>query len=304
MNTQISALSCIEDYLDSLIALGSTYYPNGHSALSKDFLRWFYCSNPCGPATLIVAHEGELWIGLIALIPFELEYQGRSQKACFAVNVLTHPDHRTKNLFVKMIGCARQTLSDRNIWLVGHPNSNAIPGWKRQKMSFKRPLDLFVAKFNVNLPLKKISRIDTIHQLKRLPTDFWSSLTKRQDIHVKYTPEFLAWRFLDAPHRKYQINAIELNSRLLGLRVTRRFKGPVDLMVDCIAPSSDLSAVLSSVRWPTLFMHAAADDSIFEVKKGAWNLPVKRSFPFFVTTWNDVLLGEDVSGISLTASDF
>ena len=304
METKISALPCDSSHITALIGLGATYYPYGHHALSKDFLKWLYLDNPSGPATLIMAHEENFLIGLIALIPIVLECQGKLQKACFAVNVLTHPDHRSKNLFVKMIKCARQTLSEQGVWLLGHPNANAVPGWKRQKMFFRDSLHLYMAKFNWTLPFKSIRQISSLEQLKSLPSNFWGTLTERADTHISYTPDFIAWRFLDAPHRKYNVSAVEFRGNLLGLRVSRRFKGPVDLMVDCVAPVAMLGGVLSSVTWPTLVMHSGMGGATNEIDRGCWKLPIKRSFPFFVTTWDSTSVVNDPSGITLAASDF
>lgn len=304
METEISALSCDSSHIESLVGLGGTYYPEGHAALSKDFLRWLYLDNPNGPATLIVAHDDDLWIGLIALIPIFLECHGKLQKACFAVNVLTHPDHRTKNLFVKMIKCARQSLTEQGVWLLGHPNANAVPGWKRQKMNFRDSLHLYLTKFNWILPFRNTRRICSLEQLRELPSDFWQSLTERPDTYLKYTPEFIAWRFLDAPHRKYVVSAVESRGNLLGLRVTRRFKGPVDLMVDFVAPVSMLGDVLSSVSRPTLIMHSGLGCTANGINRGCWKLPFKRVFPFFVTTWDSTSVVDNLSGITLAASDF
>lgn len=304
METQISAFPCNSRHMEPLIRLGRSYYPTEHPALSKDFLKWLYLDNPSGPATLIVAQEEEVWIGLIALIPIVLECQGKLQNACFAVNVLTHPDHRTKNLFMKMIKFSRQVLVEQGIWLLGHPNVNALPGWKRQKMSFRDSLHLYLVKFNWMLPAMNIRTIDSLDQLRELSSGFWESLTEKPDIHVKYTPEFIVWRFLDNPHRKYVVSSVESNGKLLGLRVTRRFKGPVDLMVDCVAPVFGFGDVMSSVRRPTLVMHTGLGCAANEINRRCWSLPFKRVFPFFVTTWDSALVVNDFSGITLAASDF
>jgi hypothetical protein len=301
---QISALSCDSHHLDLLIELGSTYYPKSHPAVSRDYLRWLYLDNPSGSATLIVAHENDLWIGLIALIPIALECGGVVRKACFAVNVLTHPDHRGKNLFVKMIKFARQILSGEGVWLLGHPNANAMPGWRRQKMHFRAPLRLRLAKFNWSLPFKRVGRINSLAELRELPSDFWSSLGDRPDSHVKYTPEFIAWRFLEAPMKQYVVCAVELKGKLIGLRVTRHFRGPVDLMVDVIGPVSMMGNVLSSVLRPTLVMHSGLGHLGGVIADGCWSLPYRRVFQFFLTTWGDESNLDDHSGITLAASDF
>lgn len=304
MDIQITARTADSSHLAPLIELGRTYYPVGHPVLTDGFLKWLYLDNPAGSATLIVAEEDGLWIGLIALVPVILECSNQLQQACFAVNVLTHPSHRTKNLFVKMIKYARQVLPEQGIWLLGHPNANAVPGWKRQKMNFRAPLHLYLAKFNLVLPFMNIRRIHSLEKLRELPSNFWESLTERIDTHIKYTPEFIAWRFLDAPHREYVVSAVESRGDLLGLRVTRGFRGPVDLMVDFVAPVSMLGNVLSSVRWPTLVMHSGVGCSANEIARGCWQLPFKRVFPFFVTTWDSTSVIDDISGVTLAASDF
>ncbi len=303
MDAQIAIRTANSGHLASLIDLGRTYYPAGHPALTEGFLKWFYLGNPTGPATLIVAHEEELWIGLIALIPVILECSGQMQRACFAVNVLTHPDHRGRNLFLKMIRHARGFLSNEGIWLLGHPNANALRGWKAQKMAFRDPLHVYLTKFR--LPFSSVceNRINSLDQLRAIPQNFWTQFADRHDVHLKYTPEFIAWRFLDAPHREYVVSAVKKNDELLGLRVTRRFKGPVDLMVDCFGHVNAFGSLLPSVRRPTIIMHSGLGSDASEVSKMCWKLPVKRQFPFFVTTW-DQEYPFDMSGITLAASDF
>jgi hypothetical protein len=187
---------------------------------------------------------------------------------------------------------------------LGHPNANAVPGWKRQKMDFRDPLHPYLAKFNWVPPYKRIRRLSSLKQLRALPSSFWESLAERPDTHVKYTPEFIAWRFLDAPHREYVISAVESHGDLIGLRVTRRFKGPVDLMVDIVAPVAKSSEVLSSVLRPTLVLHSGLGCSSKEMGRGCWKLPVKRTIPFFVTAWGNSPEIIDLSGITLAASDF
>jgi Acetyltransferase (GNAT) domain len=303
MSTIISTFTADESHFKALIELGKTYYPQDHAVLTEAFLRWFYLDNPAGKATLIVASEQDLWIGLIVLIPTVLIHNGQKQKACYAVNVLTHPEHRGKNLFVKMITHALIDLNHSGTWLLGHPNANAVPGWKRKKMSFRDPLKLRLAKFR--LPFSGISekRIESIEELLTIDDSFWNSLSKRNDIHIEHTPEFIAWRFLNAPHKNYVVSAVHKKDCLIGLKVTRKFKGPVDLMIDFISPLADIGTLLSSVLRPTLILNSGVGDTKEVVKNGSWQLPIKREFPFFVTTIEPI---DNIAftGITLTASDF
>lgn len=304
MDIKINEWTAESSHLGPLIELGCTHYPERHQALTEKFLRWFYLDNPAGPATLIVAHEGDLWVGLLVLIPIMLECAGLPQKACFAVNVLTHPEHRGRRLFVMMIRHARIVLASENTWLLGHPNANAMPGWEREKMQFKDPLHLFLAKFRLPFSGLRETRIRSFEQLKALPAHFWNELSDRPDAHLSYSPEFINWRFLAAPHREYVVTAIERGRELLGLRVTRCFKGPAALMVDFIGPVANQIELLRSVRRPTLVMHSGVGYSAKSVLSGCWKLPVKRLIPFFVTMWQAQGGDTDMTGITLAASDF
>ena len=302
--TQIDMWPAQVEHLHQLKELGATYYPMGHPALTDAYLSWFYLDNPAGPASLVVAHENGVWIGLIALIPIRLLTQGQDQRACFAVNVLSHPDHRGKNLFVKMIRCAKERLSQQGVWLLGHPNGNALPGWKRQKMEFQAPLRLRLVRPAWPFSGLQLKTLTSVEELHRLSADVWRSGSQRADTHVPSSAEFMAWRFISAPHRQYRIVAVYRRQKILGLRVTRRFKGPVDLMVDACASMFDLGSVMGSVRRPTLLMHSGGGASQAAAEAGSWALSTQREFPFFVTRWQPGLPAIDAAGISLAASDF
>lgn len=300
---QIDAWTINESHLPRLIELGRTYYPSEHHVLTEEFLRWFYLRNPAGPATLVVAHEEDVWIGIIVLIPVMLQRAGQLQKACYAVNVLTHPKHRGKNLFVKLISHATSALSQRGIWLLGHPNNASIAGWRRQKMQFRDPLQLHFAKFRLPFSSLRETPIENAHQLQAISLDFWKAMSNRDDVHLQYTPEFIEWRYLRAPHRKYSVAAVEKRGHFFGLRVTRHFKGAFDLMVDFVGLPETLGYVVSNVRKPTLVMHPGCGSAATALTRGCWRPPIKRQFAFFVTTW-DEFYSADMSGITLAASDF
>ena len=303
MDTIISAKTASVEHFPFLIRLGSSYYPAGHPALTEEYITWFYLSNPAGAATLIVAEEDGLWIGLIVLIPVILECSGKMLKGCFAVNVLTHPEHRTKNLFSKMIRCAKDELEKKGIWLLGHPNASAMPGWKRQKMDFRDPLYLYLAKFRLPFSSIHASRATHLNELSMIPATFWEKLSARPDVHIKYSPEFIAWRFLEAPHKNYTVSCVRKSEEFIGLRITRIYKWPVDLLVDFVSCSDSLGTILSTTTRPTLMMLSARGHLAGLLNRVCWKLPLKRAFPFFVTAWNaeDTF---DMAGITLAASDF
>ena len=302
VETQITAEPFHGGHIPDLIALGRTYYPPGSAPLDERFLRWLYQENPDGAAVLVIAREGKCWTGLIALIPVTLVSSGQTHRAAYAVNVLTHPEHRGKRLFVKMIEHAQSVLALEGRWLLGHPSASATPGWKRQSMQFRDPLDLYVAKFRWPFSSVRTRRIQSIGDLRSIPSSFWDELARRQDVHVNYRPEFFEWRFLNPPHRKYVLSRVEKRGALLGLTATRHFRGPFDLLVDFVGHPRAVGELVGNTTRPTIVAYPKAGWAGREVAKESWKLPVRRQLPFFATTWDadDVF---DMSGVSLAASD-
>lgn len=300
---QIDVLSAEAAHMQALIELGATHYKPGHPALTIEFLRWFYLENPAGAATLVVAQEEGVWIGLIAMIPVGLVRAGVHQPASFAVHVLSHPAHRGKNLFVKMIRAAKAYLQQHGIWLLGHPNAAAMPGWRRQKMHFCAPLRPRLAKWVLPWSGLTSRTVTSAAELQALPDDWWAKIHARADVQVRVDPLFLSWRYLQAPHKRYRVETVWRGDRCLGWRVSRSFKGPLALLVDHGAALNDLPSVVGSVRRPTLVMHADGGLTSSQIALASWPLPRRREMPFFASTWGDEP-GVDMTGITLAASDF
>ena len=301
MDVQLSAEGADPQHLQPLIDIGRAAYPPDSPLLSESYLRWLYLENPAGTATLILARYGEVLIGVIALIPIDLEAAGRITPASIAVNVLTHPEHRGKHAFGKMIKRARAVLSAEGRWLIGHPNAAATPGWTRARMTFREPRRIYMAKLRAPFSPRRVRSVDAA-ALHRIPDEFWGRVSRRAELHTRYTPQFLEWRFLRAPHKRYDVAAVSRRGQLIGLRVTAPFRRGVAWMIDYVAPTADLARVVSTTRRPTLVIDPGRGVAGQIVRGACWKLPVRREMPFFATTWvSEAEL--DTSGITFAASD-
>lgn len=299
MDLQIIAEEANETHFDKLNTLNTTFYDENHSILNTKYLEWLYILNPAGKATLIIVEEDEAYIGVMALIPVELTSNGQIQKACYAVNVLSHPEHRKKNLFIKMIRFTKEYLAEKNIWLLGHPNKNAIPGWKRQKMKFRDSLCPYLCKPKLPFSSLKSTRIKTIDQLNQLPSTFWSMINTNGTVDIKNSPEFISWRYLDSVAVKYKVNLISKGDIPIGINVCRAYKGPVNLMVHYFSKHELLNDVIK-VSSPTILM--SPNESIYN--NALWKLPIKgKDIPFFLTNWLENEDIVDTSLLTLAVSD-
>lgn len=292
-----------ESYFDALIALGKTHYKPDSPVLDTKYLKWLYLDNTYGPAILITAREEDLWVGVIALIPILLEKENKKINACYAVNVLTHPNYRSQKLFSIMIDYAREYLKSKNIWLLGHPNVSAVAGWQRQKMRFRKPLHYYFTKFRPFFSGIKEKRINDFAELQKITPEFWNSSEYKNNIHVKIDPLFINWRYLKAPHIKYKVSAVYKNNKLIGLKVSRNFKWLINLITELYSINDMKSCMLSGFSSPCIFMHSGSEDFDQKLKFSCFKIPRKKETHFFLTTWDQTCI-EDISAISLSASDF
>ena len=95
----IKLLDCTEQLIDELIGFGELYYDKVSSNLNKQYLTWIYLENPYGSAKVCMAMNKDIIVGVIIYVPIFLAKHNHVQKAYFAMNVLTHPQYRGKNLF-------------------------------------------------------------------------------------------------------------------------------------------------------------------------------------------------------------
>ncbi len=293
------------DLLPNIIQLGASHYAKDHPALRTDYLAWLYLKNPAGPAKVVSATEGASWMGMIALIPVRLAVNDRVQDACYAIHVLSHPAHRGKSLFAKMISHAKQVLADSNVWLIGHPNTPSTPGWTRQHMHFRPPLAPYLAPLRNPLGGYALAPLADKPSLLSLPPSIWKLPTNDGIVRVRHDPDFIYWRYLQAPARKYSLTCVSSKQGPIAIYVTRPFKGPLRLAVHWSATPSLPKPVFSTVTKPTLIMYPEAAQPADGSTHSPWRLPLRRRLPFFATTWTaEAEPPLDFSGVTLAASDF
>ncbi|WP_170309531.1 GNAT family N-acetyltransferase [Litorilituus lipolyticus] len=287
---------------EKLKQLSRAYYDENHPVLNDAYLNWIYLENPAGKATLVLVEEEQIYIGVIALIPLVLKVNGKSQQACFAINVLTHPEHRKKSLFTKMIKFAKTYLAEENIWLLGHPNRNALPGWKRQKMQFKPEFSAYMPKFKWPFSSYKSKKITSRAELEALPETFWQQTMPENTIYLENSLAFIAWRYLDAPFSNYTVNLIQHKNNAIGLTISKPFKGPVSLMVHYASNGDAIDQVVRTNR-PTLIMSSSTGNYADKLHAGCWKLPLNKTMPFFLSSWQTEQDNYDFSPLTLAVCD-
>jgi hypothetical protein len=231
----ISILAAPDLGYHSLLRLASTHYPDGHNARCGEYLVWLYEKNPHGAGKVVAAVENDTLIGMMGLIPLKIRVGDLHFIANTVVNVLTHPAHRGKNLFVKMIHAATRYCEERQEWLIGHPNAKALPGWKRTKMHFHSGYSLnWIPPFARLCSEEEMTiTLNSESDLRRL--DFRPLIAWQSDLGapvIEADSAFLIWRFIQHPTRQYRARAITSGNSIRGYAMIRRLAPLVDFVVD------------------------------------------------------------------------
>lgn len=285
--------------LQAAIKLGQSYYPPDSPCLNHEYLHWLYFQNPHGTATLVHAQVGEEWVGMTALIPVRLRRGAEVARARYAVNVLSHPAHRTKNIFVKMIAAMKSHLAGSNEMLIGHPNAAAVPGWKRQKMEFRDDLYPCVVLPNLMLGSRKWQRLSDANALSGVKF----CADGGESFRIDHDRDYVTWRYLRAPHRTYNVYVSNADNGVgTEMIVTRRFRAGTTLCVDW---TSDVAVKKGFGFLPYLAMlPLQVRDNLIGSRRGV-PLGDGKKIPFFATRFGtENHRNSEFAGVTLGASDF
>jgi GNAT superfamily N-acetyltransferase len=92
-------------------------------------LKWLYFENPVGKAIAYSAYYNDEMVSHFATVPVNYIIDGINKKGLLALNLVTHPEHRGKGLFVEI---AKQTIEDAKNegfdFMIGVANQNSSHG--------------------------------------------------------------------------------------------------------------------------------------------------------------------------------
>lgn len=269
------------DAMDSarLAALLASWYAPGHDTLNPRFLDWLYRDNPAGIGGCILVRDAQgEYRGIVGAVPFRLAWGGRAITAYLALHVLVHPAARGANLFGRMIRVLQSHLAEQETFLFGHPNTNALPFWKRAKMRFH---DDYVLGWNGRLfdtrlsGYRQVVARDKIDGLDFTPLAAWRNSLGKPVLEVD--AKFLAWRYLAHPTRRYLLALCIDGDRVLGyVAIARNAKAGMDVIVDWQGAEEFADGPPGRFMCPTVVSDAAHPPSLAHPR-------LTKRIPFFAT---------------------
>jgi hypothetical protein len=260
-------------------------YDNSNSICNEDFLNWQYLKNPTGPA-IITSCRSKLdnsLVGIYIVNPVNLVSKGKIIKSALSLNTFTRKDFRGLGLFPKMASICYEESRKRGIQcIIGFPNDNSYTGFIK-KLDFK---DL--GEINQIVKLLKLSEIVksyfTIFQKKALKIEtaktqlynisnveinilldinnhefvnFLKKYNAFADLTTFRSVEFLTWRYINHPTKKYFIYHIKDNESIKAYVIfsieSKKLK--IARIVDFITLDFELGAKLLNIVTKSLYQN-------------------------------------------------
>ena len=268
--------------LPAMAALHASEYGSDVREQEREF-HWLMCENPTGPgqASLAFLPDGQL-VGTVLNVPLPFARDDERFTGCMTVSVLSRPDQRGKGLFTRQAKMVcDNSLSSGHKLVIGFPNENAKPGWRKLGHTFvggcpqaNRPLLLLKWVANrVRIPRVLLSVDGLVSSLatprRRVPFAIidgsvglhFEPLMEPGRISLYTDTRWLQWRYLSGP-RRYAMLAVGPLSRPDAVAIVRVSHNraadgtevPYGLIMDAIvADHADDSArdnvVLAALRY-------------------------------------------------------
>ena len=183
---------------------------------------WFNFTCPTGDNRLYVMIDmtSGRFVSGYGLLPIKVRYNSEIYNASLCTNVMVHPDYQGKGLFVKMgLHCLANEKNYNSLLSLGVPNKNALPGHLKVGWQILSPL-IFISKKDFRRAQTETKKVDKFD--KRINNCIYL-LTNKVNFMVLKDHNFLNWRYVDRPDKRYSIYVLEERQEIFGYVVLKYF---------------------------------------------------------------------------------
>jgi GNAT superfamily N-acetyltransferase len=250
----------VRNYMDGdevkIFELWEAIHPNKQYNL-KDWMTWWnwmYKQNPAGNGIIFLADHNDKVVGQYAVIPMLMKMNKNIIMGSLGVDAMTHPNYRRQGIFQTLGKTTLSYAENKGIKLmIAKANDYSGPG-SISKLNmfpisslrlFFKPLNWenalrpriknkFLLKICVNVG--KLSQHTIYRNRSKIPKDvnitkissfderineFWNDISNYYLITIVRNREFLNWRYVSVPNRKYTIYIAEVGEKIEGYIVLR-----------------------------------------------------------------------------------
>jgi GNAT superfamily N-acetyltransferase len=253
---------------------------------------WQYRSNPNTPATgplIWVAREGSAIVGQYACMPVTLGVNGKEIDAAWGMDVMVAPERQRQGLGDLLfrtwdrnvgasLGLGLSESSYKLFQKLKWPDVGPVPCLVKplsrralRRPTWPVPINRLVS--YVTLPwVRLVSRSrpleGTVRPIRHFDdrfTGLWERVRDKFAFAVRRDARYLQWKYIQPPHVRYLVGALERDGDIAGYVIYRHAvepRGRVTLLVDFFADPDDASAVTTLLRWIDREARAADSDKI------------------------------------------
>lgn len=242
-----------DEYLKQIIEMTREYYGEENDIANEDYICYEYFNNVNGDVLMRLALDEENGViaGQYAVIPMKMKVNRKIVNCLMSVNTLTRKEYRGQKIFTGLADSVFEDAADKGYEFVyGMPNQNSYPGFVKKLrfdnigavplylkpispsnmvMDFKKSkiLEVLAKPFNMFFDAKQPKLDKNMKLVKldksslKLADDFWEKVQNEYPIIVERTSEYLKFRYLDIPRRKYECYYILENNVPVAFAVGR-----------------------------------------------------------------------------------
>ncbi len=195
--------------------------------MSLPFWQWRFIEPPFGKGIIKLLFDGNKLIGHYAVIPMDVQVQGKLLKAVFSMTTMTHPDYSDQGIFTYLAEDTYKLCRERGFnFVYGFPNRNSYSGFVRklqwQDLGKMAILEKKLQPVTTRGPIRAGFSINEVENFDTAINSLWDKVKQEYVVIVPRTEQFLNWRFVRNPDVRYtKYTALDSYGNVLGYVVLK-----------------------------------------------------------------------------------
>lgn len=270
-----------KEKLNEIIEMTVEYYGEDNDISQKAFLEHEYFENGAGEAFIKLAYdeENQKLAGQYIVIPMKMKIISTEYPVILSLNTLTREAYRGQKIFTALAEEVYDECAERGYkFCYGAPNPNSHPGFIRRLnfvdigiiplfLKIVNPsilvrektnssfLSIVSKPFNIMFHKCRKDYVEKIFEITKnnvyVMDAFWKKIKNKYKIIGVRNAEYLLWRYIDMPYRKYKIFACGCEKNITGYvvgRITEVAGMKCGMIVDFIVEPDEANVAMALLK--------------------------------------------------------
>ena len=221
--------------------------------MSPELWHWKYLKNPYNRQMLLCLNESGEAVVSYTGIPYRANLNGKTVEMTQLMDIMSHPDYRKTGLFIKTAHAFFEFFGNDILFVYGFPGKYHLDIGEKYLgyTALTKPVSFLSAQTD-NLTGQKTAsgRIERITKVDASFDRLWERCQDKYPLSIIRDSNFVRWRFLNHPIKKYDIFSYQQDSDLSAYAVFA-IKENKARLVDILAPPSEalISDFMTQAAW-------------------------------------------------------